>query len=613
MSYRTIASCCAALAACGDNRIVVPTLESITISAAEDTPLIIIVPLTAAHTTDVTMTVVTAPSHGTIIGQGPSYTYTPVAEYSGDDSIVVRAEDTYGSAMATVTIHVAAVDDPPVANSDLLTTDVGIPLIVPVATLLLNDTDIDSTTLMVTAVSAGAHGTVVFTGTDVAFTPETGYVGPATFSYTLSDGTRTTIGTVTIGIGDTRPVAVDDFAITAEDVALVIADGELLANDSDAEHQTLTIVGVNGATHGTLSHTASQVTFTPDANYNGPASFSYTVSDGFKTDVATVSVLVTLVNDPPVAVDDTQTTNEDTPLTILVADLTANDTDIDNDSLIVINVTSTASTHGTVTLSSGVITYSPDANFNGDASFTYTVSDGQATAVGAVAVTVTPVDDAPVAVNDTATAVEDSTANEINVLANDTDVDAGPISIASVTQAAHGTVAMINNGTSVTYTPAANYCNHIISPGLRFSITPNASLFDQFTYTLTPGGTTATVTVTVSCVDDPPVAANDAATAAEGSSNNLINVLANDTDIDGGSDTIASVTQPANGTAAVGPNGLSVAYTPDPGYCNQIPNGPPDTFSYTLSPGTSSATVAMTVICACGQLHSTDFVVGAAR
>jgi hypothetical protein len=100
---------------------------------------------------------------------------------------------------------------------------------------------------------------------------------------------------------------------------------------------------------------------------------------------------------------------------------------------------------------------------------------------------IVPVDDSPVAVNDTATIGEDSGANAINVLVNDTDVDGGPKSVASVTQPANGTVVITGGGTGLTYTPNTNYCNSVSGPP------------DTFTYTLTPGGSTATVSVTVTC------------------------------------------------------------------------------------------------------------------
>ena len=138
----------------------------------------------------------------------------------------------------------------------------------------------------------------------------------------------------------------------------------------------------------------------------------------------------------------------------------------------------------------------------------------------------------------------------------------------------------------MTYTPNANYCN-----------SPPGTTPDTFTYTLTPGGSTATVSMTVTCADDPPVAVNDAATVAEDSSSNAVDVLANDTDVDGGPKRVQSVTQPANGAVVITGGGTGVSYTPNANYCNSPPGTSPDTFTYTLNGG-SIATVSMTVTCA---------------
>ena len=222
-----------------------------------------------------------------------------------------------------------------------------------------------------------------------------------------------------------------------------------------------------------------------------------------------------------------------------------------------------------------------DANFSGSDSFTYKVNDGTLDSnVATVSVTVNAFDDPPTAVNDSATVTEDSGANAINVLANDTDSDGGPKTIQSVTQPANGSVSVTGGGSGLTYTPNANYCN-------------SGSPVDSFSYTLN-GGSTATVSVTVTCVDDPPTAVNDSATVTEDSGANAINVLANDTDSDGGPKTIQSVTQPANGSVSVTGGGSGLTYTPNANYCNS--GSPVDSFSYTLNGG-STATVSVTVTC----------------
>ena len=312
--------------------------------------------------------------------------------------------------------------------------------------------------------------------------------------------------------------------------------------------------------------------YTPDADYNGTDSFTYTVSDGQGgTDTATVTVTVNPENDPPVAVDDTPSTDEDTSVDINVL---ANDTDLDGDTLTVDSFTQPG--NGTVTENTdGTLKYTPDADYNGTDSFTYTVSDGQGgTDTATVTVTVNPENDPPVAVDDTPSTDED-TSVDINVLANDTDLDGDTLTVDSFTQPGNGTVTENTDGT-LKYTPDADY---------------NGT--DSFTYTVSDGqgGTdTATVTVTVNPENDPPVAVDDTPSTDEDTSVD-INVLANDTDLDGDTLTVDSFTQPGNGTVTENTDG-TLKYTPDADY-----NGT-DSFTYTVSDGqggTDTATVTVTV------------------
>ncbi|PUA81131.1 Ig-like domain-containing protein [Nocardioides currus] len=363
--------------------------------------------------------------------------------------------------------------------------------------------------------------------------------------------------------------AVDDQAVANDDELTIEEDADatevdVLANDTDVEGDPIEVTAVGDAEHGTVTLVDGVVTYTPNANYNGTDSFTYTVTDGA---TATVAVTVNAVDDKPVAHDDEVTVTEDDPAAVV--DVLANDTDIDGGPKHVASVGAAA--HGTVTLVDGVVSYRPNANHAGSDSFTYTVNGGSSATVD---ITVSAVDDAPVAVADSAAVAEDASATAINVLANDTDIDGGPKAIMSATNPAHGTVVITGGGSGLTYRPAANY---------------NGA--DSFTYTLN-GGSTATVSITVTAVDDAPVAVNDAYTVSEDSNATTLPVLANDADIDGGPKTITAVTQPANGTVTITGGGTGLTYKPATNYFT--PLNTPSTFTYTLDGG-STATVSMTV------------------
>src|SRR5207245_2232921 len=175
----------------------------------------------------------------------------------------------------------------------------------------------------------------------------------------------------------------------------------------------------NGPAHGTLSlNSDGSFTYTPALNYNGSDSFTYKANDGQADSPtnATVSITVTPVNDAPgtsggVVADDSYTTPEDTILTVTAPGVLANDTDVDGDPLTAILVNGPA--HGTLSLNNdGSFTYTPALNYNGPDSFTYKANDGQVDSPtnATVSITVTPVNDAPVATNDSASTPEDTTA-----------------------------------------------------------------------------------------------------------------------------------------------------------------------------------------------------------
>src|SRR5881394_3672870 len=171
--------------------------------------------------------------------------------------------------------------------------------------------------------------------------------------------------------------------------------------DGDA----LNAVLVSQPTHGNLTlNSNGSFSYIPAANYNGADSFTYKASDGqADSGIATVSITITGANDAPVALNDSYTTPEDTQLTVVAAGILANDSDADGDTLSAILVSQP--THGVLTLSTnGGFSYVPATNYNGSDSFTYRANDGQAdSGIATVSITITGVNDAPVAVDDSYT------------------------------------------------------------------------------------------------------------------------------------------------------------------------------------------------------------------
>ncbi len=534
-------------------------------SVPEDLTLIVDAPGVLANDSDpdedeLIAILVSQPSHGilTFYPNG-AFTYQATSpDWNGTDTFTYKANDgLLDSNVATVTITVIAVNDAPMANDDSATTDEDIPVTIDV---LANDTDVDGDTLTVDSVTQPANGTATNNGINVSYEPALNFNGTDGFTYTLSDGhggTDTATVTVTVEPVNDAPVAHDQSVATDEDTPLAITLG---ATDVDGDPLTYSIV--TPPAHGALSGAAPSLTYTPDENYNGADSFSLKANDGaVDSNVATVSITVNPVNDPPVARDDAHSLLEDTTLNVSAPGVLDNDTDVDNDPLTA--ELANGVSNGTLTLNTnGSFTYTPDPNFNGIDSFTYTASDGQGgTDTATVTITVNPINDAPVANDDSATTDEDVSVT-IDVLANDTDVDGDTLTVDSVTQPANGTAT--NNGANVTYTPD-----------------PDFNGTDSFTYTASDGngGTdTPTVTVTVNPVNDAPVGADDAYSVDEDNTLTVAarGVLGNDIDVDGDALTAVKLSDPGNGALTLGDDG-SCTYTPDVNF-----NGT-DSFTYCAS------------------------------
>jgi VCBS repeat-containing protein len=557
---------------------------------------------------------VTDPGHGTVaVHADGSFTYTPTANFNGTDSFTYKASDgLLDSTAATVTITVSEVNDPPTAVADQTTLGENTSATIDVTA---NDTPGPANeagqTLAVSSVSQPAHGeaTVISSGADagkVHYTPAADYNGSDSFTYSVCDnGTTNALADpkcdtasvdVTITAANHAPAAQDDSYTTDEDTPLTVPAPGVLANDSDADGNPISVAGasVTDPGHGTLILNADgSFTYTPAADFNGSDSFTYKASDGSLTsDAATTTITVAAAPDAPVARDNSYATEEDTPLTVSAPGVLANDSDADGDPLTSTLVAGPA--HGTLTHNpDGSFAYTPAANFNGEDSFTYKASDGTLTSnLATVTITVAAVPDAPIAHNDSYSTDENTplTVPAPGVLANDSDADGDLLTASLVAGPGHGTLNLSSNG-SFNYTPVAGFYG---TDSFGY-VARDRRDYDE-----------ATVTITVVAAPGIPIARDDSYRTDQGTPLTVPppGVLANDFDADGDRLSIAlrSVTNPAHGTLDLSyyKDSGGFKYTPAPAFSGQ------DSFTYKASDGTHISDVATVTITVAPKLLFTS-------
>ncbi|EPW6757324.1 tandem-95 repeat protein, partial [Vibrio parahaemolyticus] len=288
----------------------------------------------------------------------------------------------------------------------------------------------------------------------------------------------------------TTPVTLD--AIEEDGGSITITTEELLSNVDDEDKDTLSVENliIDKGNSILVDNGDGTWTFTPQIDDDTEVSFTFDIIDDEDLVVSGSANLDILpINDAPNAENDVITTEEDTAVTI---DVLVNDSDVEGDALS-IQSASVPSEQGSVDIVDGKLVFTPAENFNGEATITYIVTDGDLTDEAKVSVTVTPVNDSPVAVDDT-TSIQEDTAVTIDVLTNDTDVDGDKLSIESASvPKEQGTVEVVDG--KLVFTPAENFNGHA-----------------EITYTVTDGELTdeAKVTVTVNPVNDVPTIKVDA-------------------------------------------------------------------------------------------------------
>lgn len=497
-----------------------------------------------------------------------SVTFTPVSGYTGAASFTYAISDGHGgTANGTVNLTVtASANNPPVASADSgFSTLQNNEINIAAASLLANDTDLDGDTLVVTGASGGVHGTASFNAqtNTVTFTPTSGYTGPASFVYSISDGKGGVAnGTVSLNVAappNNAPAANNDSGYsTVQNNALTIQAASLLANDTDPDGDPLTITGIvsGSATNGvaTFNSQTNAISFTPTSGYVGLASFSYAVSDGRGgASSATVSLNVVA---PASGVS--LFSGTDTPSNLSDADAVQ----------VNLGVKFVTSESGTIT---GIRYYKG----TGD---TGTHTGSLWTSTGTLVATAT-------FTNETASGWQTAT------FSSPVNVTAGTTYVASYHSNGHYTSTSgyfnVDHTTGPLSAPASG--NGVYAYG-------NGNLFPNATFGATNYWVDVVFSTGSSGVNQPPIAANDSGFSTAKNTALTINasaLLANDSDPNNDALTVTGVSGAVNGQATFDAQSNTITFTPNAGYTGSA------AFNYAISDGkggTASAGVTLGVI-----------------
>lgn len=337
----------------------------------------------------------------TIAADGKTLNYTPGPNFSGAESFTYTARNQDNvTLVGTVTVQVTEVNDPPIANNDVIELASGTSN--NVLNVLTNDaTGVDapaSETLRVSQVGTPSQGgtvTIGSSGLNLLYTPRAGFTGTETVTYTLSDGrggTATGTASITVREANPPPTAVADSFPVTEDAAE--ASFNVTANDSADVGETISITAVSSSTRGStlrISADAKQVLYKPGPNITGTEVLTYTLRDsGGATANGTITFTISAVNDAPDAANDVRSvlaSNGDASLDVLV-----NDVNVDTgEDLKITAVTQPGTGQGSIAIAANqksLIYTPPSIGFAGTVNITYTISDGTLTDTATLTLTV---------------------------------------------------------------------------------------------------------------------------------------------------------------------------------------------------------------------------------
>ncbi len=466
-----------------------PTAEDDGYTGYEDTPLVINAPGILSNDTDVDGDDITAhlnidiPVGNLTLNNDGSLEYIPAENDYGTYEFTYIAKDddvAPHSIPATVRLTIYAVNDAPVGmNKNYNIDEDNVLKVDRTSGLLSGASDIEGNPMFIKQLSSVENGTLkVNADGSFEYTPKANYFGTEIFTFQIDDKqsqynlSEEYTATIVVNPVNDLPKALPDRYEILEDQSF---SPDVLANDSDPDEETLTIVGISRQpNYGTVTiEPDGSLTYTPNANYNGGDSFGYKITDGTNTATANAMILIEPVNDAPIGTNDFYSTKEDISMRIAAPGVLVNDTEIEGENMTV--EVKTPPAHGTVQMRvDGKFEYFPAQNFYGDDSFTYTISDGwlESSPV-TVTVSVLPVNDAPVTQDDSYELYQGNslqiTDPASGVIGNDSDVENDGLTAELKDDVSNGTLTLNSDGT--------------------FDYTPNAGFYgsDKFSYMVTDG------------------------------------------------------------------------------------------------------------------------------
>ncbi len=480
------------------------------------------------------------PKNGTVQVERGNFIYIPDLNFTGVDSFdYILCDDGVPMQCDTASVFITIENRAPIAESDQVITPFETPINIP---FLINDSDPEEGNLTVldSLEVIPENGTISITTNQLIYTPDEGFTGVDLFSYLLCDDgipIQCDTALIRVTVPNTKPIAIDDY-VTLPCVPFIMVG--VLGNDSDAEHRlfTLSLEDTKRPPNGTATIIGDSIRYAPDGLFVGVDSFDYIICDtGTPILCDTATVFIQVNNDPPIAINDTFSIQEDQPL---ISNVLVNDSDPNDHPFYVLDSLLENPRLGSVSINAnGELVYQPFSNVEGEDRFQYIICDEAiifACDTATVFINIDELPDAPIAADDINITLKNISVSG-NVLTNDSDPEEDEILVQPLplTDPQFGSVILNADGSYI-YTPLEDFVGK-----------------DQFIYEVCDDDSpslcdTALVQLLVleeeNTINRPPLGVNDYLFSTINTTVSS-NILANDADPDG--DIISLITTPIEG------------------------------------------------------------------